>query len=180
MAGSGTDAGAAVGEVRHQVEQVSRRLSDLEKVKLPALSRKVSELDGKWAADKQGQQEAGRQTRQARQLIADLDAVLGAALEVRPLAFADLKTSQPLAAPDRLSYQPQKKFTLWLPGGAERFERDAGAAELRYQRDYGTHALKVQQAAKQDAYVQQQEAAFAAGDRVAVEWFAAEVLRHSQ
>ena len=182
MAGSGdgTDAGAAVGELRRQVEQIGRRLNDLEKVKLPSLSRKVSEFERKWADDKQGQQEAGRQTKLARRRIADLDAVLASVLAARPMAFGDLKTGQGPAAPERLSYQPQRKLKHRLPGGADRYERDLGDAERRYKRDYDSYALQAQQAAERDAYVEEQEAAFAAGDRTAVEWFTGEALRHSE
>jgi len=181
MAGSGdgTDPGAAIEELRRQVEQMGRRLNDLEKVTLPALSRKVSEHERKWADDKQGQQEASRQTKLARQRIAGLDAVLASALAARPLAFGDLKAGQGPPAPERARYQPPRKLKHRLPGGTERYERDQQDAQRRYERDYHSHALLAKQAAERNAHVEVQEAAFAEGDRAAVEWFTGEVLRHS-
>jgi restriction system protein len=177
--GDGTDPGAAVEQLRRQVEQMGRRLNDLEKVTLPALKRKVSEHERKWADDKQGQQEASRQTKLARQRIADLDAVLASALAARPLAFGDLKAGQGPPAPERARYQAPRKLRHRLPGGTERFERDRQDAQRRYQRDYDSYALQAQQAAERNAAVEVQEAAFAEGDRAAVEWFTGEVLRHS-
>lgn len=66
-----------------------------------------------------------------------------------------------------------------LPGGAERYERDQQDVQRRYQSDYDNYEQQAQQAARRNAYLDQQEAGFAEGDRAAVEWFTGEALRHS-
>jgi restriction system protein len=182
MAGSGdgTDPGAAVEQLRRQVERLGTRLNELEKLELPALSRKVSEYERKWANDNKGQEEARRQTKQVLKRIADLDAVLASALAARPLAFGDLRAGQGTPAPDQASYQaPRKLKHRLLPRGAKRYERDQQDAQRRYERDYDDYEQQVQQAEQQNAYVEKQEAAFADGDGAAVEWFTGKVLRHS-
>jgi restriction system protein len=177
--GNGTDPGAAAEELRRQVERLGTRLNELEKLGLPALSRKVSEHEGKWADDNKGQQEARHQTKQVLKRIADLDAVLASALAARPLAFGDLRAGQVPPAPDPARYQAPRKLKHRIPGGAERYERDQQAAQHRYERDHDDYEQHAQQAAQQNAYVEQQEAAFSEGDRAAVEWFTGKVLRHS-
>jgi hypothetical protein len=181
MAGSdgGTDPGAAIEELRREVDRLGTRLSDLEKDKLPALSRKVADHDRKWADRNNGQEEARKQTKRILKRIASLDAVLVDALAARPLDFGDLKAGQAVQAPDPDSYRAPRKLAHRLFGGAERYERDQQDAQRRYQRDYNDYEQQAQQAALRNAYVDEQESAFAEGDRAAVEWFTAEVLRHS-
>ncbi len=182
MAGSGdgTDPGAAVQQLRREVERLGTRLRELEKLGLPALSRKVSDHERKWAAEDKGQQEARRQTKKVLKRIADLDTVLASALGAQPLAFSDLRAAQGTPAPDPVSYQaPRKLKHRLLPGGAEQYQRDLQDAQRRYERDYDDYEQELRRAEQRNVHVDKQEAAFAEGDRAAVEWFTGEVLRHS-
>ena len=169
--GDGSNADGEIEKLRIQVRTLEQRLTAFEKNEIPSLKAHLKAHAEEKRRNEEGQREAAEQTELVERQIKALNAILHTALKARPLAFDDLKDPRGLAAPERVG--PSLSDRL-LHGRAAR-ER----VQRQYESDLAQHKLLMEKAADQNAAVEQQRTAFAAGDQAAVEWFVSHVLRRS-